>query len=126
MVPEVKKNRKYRFLINGCKLLALISALVLSLALVSCTGPTRGKLVLEAKEAIERADPVMGDWQGSWKRDDESDLGLLVAQVIAQGAGKYRANFLRQLYYEKSDSAFANIGGEAAGGCDCAVQREKL
>jgi len=100
MVPEVKKNRKYRFVINPAglpdKIMALIWALVLSLALVSCTGPARGKLVLEAKEAIERADPVMGDWQGSWKRDDESDSGLLVAQVIAQGAGKYRANFLKE------------------------------
>lgn len=96
MVPEVKKNRKYRFVINGCKITALIWALVLSLAMVSCTGPARGKLVLEAKEAIERADPVMGDWQGSWKRDGESDSGLLVAQVIAQGAGKYRANFLKE------------------------------
>lgn len=96
MVPKVKKNRKYRFLINGCKLLALISTLVLSLALVTYTDPARCKLVLEAKEAIERADPVMGDWQGSWKRDDESDSGLLVAQVIAQGAGKYRANFLKE------------------------------
>ena len=96
MVPEIKKNRKYRFEIHSCKITALISALVLSLALASCAGSARDKLVLEAREAIERADLFMGDWQGSWKLDDESDSGPLVAQVIAQGAGKYRANFLEE------------------------------
>ena len=96
MVPEIKKNRKYRLLINGCKITALISALILSVALVSCAGPAGGKLVREAKKAIERVDPVMGDWQGIWKLDDESDSGPLVAQVIALGAGKYRANFLEE------------------------------
>jgi hypothetical protein len=96
MVPEIKKNRKYRFEIHGCKITALISALVLSLALASCAGPARDKLVLEAREAIERADPVMGDWQGSWKLDDESDSGPLVTHVIALGQGKYRAKFLEE------------------------------
>ena len=95
MVPEVEKNRKYRFVINGCKLLALISALVLSLAPASCTGPARGKLVLEAKEAIERADPVMGDWQGT-STSHNGTKSPLAAQVIALGKGKYRANFLEE------------------------------
>jgi len=96
MVPKVKKNRKYRFVISSCKIITLVSALVLSLALVSCTGPTRGKLVMEAKEAIERVDPVMGDWQGSWRLNDGSDSGPLVAQVIALGKGEYRVNFFEE------------------------------
>jgi HEAT repeat protein len=50
----------------------------------------------EAKEAIESADPVMGDWQGSWKLDDGNDSGQLVTHVIALGQGKYRAKFLKK------------------------------
>jgi len=96
MVREVKKNRKYHFLISGCKIIALISALVLPLALASCAGPAGGKLVLEAKKAIERSDLFMGDWQGSWRLDDGSDSGPVVAQVIALGKGNYRANFLEE------------------------------
>ena len=87
MVPEVKKNGK---------IIAGISMVVFSLALVSCTGPAGGKLVLEAKKAIERADLFMGDWQGSWRLNDGSDSGPVVAQVIALGKGKYRANLLEE------------------------------
>ncbi|MHC4890457.1 MAG: hypothetical protein ACYTEO_13450, partial [Planctomycetota bacterium] len=83
MVREVKKNRK---------IIAGISMVALSLALVSCTGPTGGKLVREATKALESTDPVMGDWQGSWRLDDGSNSGQVVAQVIALGTGKYRAN----------------------------------
>jgi len=100
MVSEKRKNGKYRFFINPAelpgKITALISALILSLALASCAGPAGGKLVREAKKVIESVDPVMGDWQGSWKLNDESDSGLLVAQVIALGKGKYRANLLEE------------------------------
>jgi hypothetical protein len=87
MIPEAKKNRK---------IIAGISMVVLSLALVSCTGPAGGKLVLEAKKAIERADLFMGDWQGSWRLNDGSDSASLAAQVIALGKGKYRANLLEE------------------------------
>ena len=65
----------------------------LSLFLSSCADLLVSGPALEAKRAIEAADPAMGDWQGSWKLDDESDSGSLVAQVIALGKGTYRANF---------------------------------
>ena len=87
MIPKAKKNGK---------IIAGISMVVLSLALVSCTGPAGGKLVLEAKKAIERADLFMGDWQGSWRLNDGSDSGPVVAQVIALGKGKYRVNLLEE------------------------------
>ena len=94
MVPKIKeKNTKRRPLINFCKIITCISVLVLSLFLASCAGPLGGDPVLEAKKAIAGADPAMGDWQGSWRLDDESDSGPLVAQVIALGDGGYTANF---------------------------------
>jgi hypothetical protein len=96
MVPEVKKNRKHRFFIKGCKIIALLSALFLSLALASCTGPARSKFIQEARVAIERADLFMGDWEGNWTLDDGSDSGPVVAHVIALGQGKYRAKFLEE------------------------------
>jgi hypothetical protein len=53
-------------------------------------------MVREATKALESTDPVMGDWQGSWRLDDGSNSGQVVAQVIALGTGKYRANFLKE------------------------------
>jgi hypothetical protein len=103
------KNTKYSFLTNGGQAegmdriksafggtVALISLLFLSLFLSSCADHLAGGSALEARRAIEAADPAMGDWQGSWKLDDDSDSGPLVAQVIALGEGTYRANFFGQ------------------------------
>ena len=95
MILEVTmKNGRYGFLINGGKTITLISVLFLSLFLSSCAGLMAGDPAFEARRDIEAADPAMGDWEGSWKLEDESDSGPLVAQVIALGKGKYRVNFL--------------------------------
>ncbi len=69
---------------------------LLSVLLSSCAGPLAVDPVFEARTAIESADAAMGDWEGSWKLEDESDSGPLVAQVIALGKGKYRANLLEE------------------------------
>ncbi len=97
MIPEVTmRNGRYSSLINDGGTVALISLLFLSLFLSSCADLLVSGPALEARRAIEAADPAMGDWQGSWKLDDESDSGLLAAQVIALGKGTYRANFYGQ------------------------------
>ena len=96
----IRKNRKCRFQCISDKNTSLKSCavvlLVLSLAVVSCAGPVRCKYEQEAKAEIEKLDPFMGDWQGSWRLDDGTDSGPLVAQVIALGQGKYRANALEE------------------------------
>ncbi len=77
--------------INGRNVVICVSLLVLSVLLSSCIGPVTVDPVVEARVGIESADSVMGDWEGSWKLDDESDSGPVVAQVIALGKGKYTA-----------------------------------
>jgi len=57
-------------------------------------------LLAEAKQAVEAADPYMGDWQGTWTTEDGYESGPLVAQVIALGKNTYRANFHIEFNYE--------------------------
>jgi len=97
MVQEViKENKEYRFLANGCKIIICVLAFALSVLLSSCAGPMAVDPVFEARTAIESADAAMGDWEGSWKLEDESDYGPLVAQVIALGKDGYQANLLEE------------------------------
>jgi hypothetical protein len=64
------------------------------LLLSSCAGLPGGDPVLEARKALERCDPFMGDWRGSWKLADESESGPMTAQVIVLAEGIYKANLL--------------------------------
>ncbi|MFB0554069.1 MAG: DUF1080 domain-containing protein [Phycisphaerae bacterium] len=97
MTQEViKENKEYRFLVNGRKIIICVLAFALSLLLSSCAGPLAIDPVLEARQAIENADAAMGDWEGSWKLEDESDSGRVVTQVIALGKGEYRAKVLEE------------------------------
>lgn len=73
--------------------IAIILVCVLFLTLSANAGPEKDKMIQEARKALENADPLMGDWQGSWSLDDGTDSGSLVAQVIALGKGTYKANF---------------------------------
>jgi len=97
MVLEMsKKHTLYHFLIEGCKIVTLVTTIVLSTALPLAASSATSKLIQEAKEAIESADPFMGDWQGSWKLNDGSDSGPLASQVIALGKGQYQLNLLEE------------------------------
>lgn len=95
-----KENRKYRFHCTDNKNTSLKSCtvvlLVLSTALASCAEPVKYNYMEQTKAELEKLDPFMGDWQGSWRLDDGTDSGPLAAHVIALGDGKYRAKLLEQ------------------------------
>jgi hypothetical protein len=91
----ISENRKCRFWVASLKLCIFV-VLVLSVVPALYGGPLRGEFEQEAKAELERLDPFMGDWGGSWKLDDGTDTGQVCAQVIALGGGRYRANFIEQ------------------------------
>jgi hypothetical protein len=101
------------FLINGYKVITVVLAFVLSILLSSCAGPMVVDPVLEARTAIESADTAMGDWQGSWKLDDESDSGPLIAQVIALGKDGYKANLREE--FDTPDEPIVVLEGQHDG-----------
>jgi hypothetical protein len=114
MVQEVtKKNKEYRFLVNDCKITVCVLACVLSVLLSSCAGPMAVDPVFEARGAIESADAAMGDWEGSWELEDESDYGRVVTQVIALGKGNYRAKVLEE--FDTSEEPIAVLDGRRDG-----------
>ncbi len=114
MVQEViKENKEYRFLANGCKIIICVLAFALSVLLSSCAGPMAVDPVVEARGAIESADAAMGDWEGSWKLEDESDSGQVVTQVIALGKGEYRAKVLEE--FDTREEPIAELDGERDG-----------
>jgi len=108
-----KKAGRRVFLINGRKIITCVLLFVLSVLLSSCAGPLAVDPILEARTAIESADTAMGDWQGSWKLDDESDSGQVVTQVIALGKDKYRANVLGE--FDTREEPIAELDGERDG-----------
>jgi hypothetical protein len=91
----IRENRECRFQGTSLKS-SIVLLLVLSVGMASCAGFKKGESLRKAKAEIERLDPFMGDWRGSWKLDDGTDTGPVMAQVIALGDGKYRANFIEQ------------------------------
>lgn len=78
------------------KMIAVVLAGAVFAVLPSCAQPEKNKFIQEAKKAIDNADPAMGCWQGSWRLNDETESGPLVAQVIAWGQQKYQVNLLEQ------------------------------
>lgn len=114
MVPEVRKNvTRYRFLINSYKIITFTLAFILPFLLSSCAGPQGVDPVLETKKAMAAADPAMGDWQGSWKLNDGTDSGPLVAQVISLGKGEYRAKVLD--VFDRQTETIAILDGKLEG-----------
>jgi hypothetical protein len=93
-----KKSEPSRFTAYG-KGVAIVLACISFMAVSGTAGPENNKMVREARKAMDRADPFMGDWQGNWTLDDGYTSGPLVAQVIALGKGEYRANFHGEFDY---------------------------
>jgi len=101
------------FSINGRNVVVYVWFLALSVLLSSCMGPVAVDPVLEAKVGIEIADSAMGDWQGSWKLDDESDSGPVVTQVIALGQGQYTAKVTTE--FDTREEPIAVLDGQRDG-----------
>ncbi len=101
------------FSINGRNVVMCVSLLALSVLLSSCMGPAAVDPTVEARMGIESADSAMGDWEGSWKLDDESDSGPVVTQVIALGQGKYRAKVMTE--FDTREEPIAVLEGQRDG-----------
>jgi hypothetical protein len=95
-----------------CPLFSVLCCL-LSVLLSSCAGPLAVDPVVEARKAILSADTAMGDWEGSWKLEDESDSGPVVTQVIDLGKGKYRAKVLEE--FDTREEPIAVLDGQRDG-----------
>ncbi|MHC4244425.1 MAG: hypothetical protein ACYSU4_18620, partial [Planctomycetota bacterium] len=100
-------------LINGRNVVMCVSLLALSVLLSSCMGPVAVDPTVEARMGIESADSVMGDWEGTWKLDDESDSGPVVTQVRALGQGKYEAKVMRE--FDTREEPIAVLDGQRDG-----------
>ena len=101
------------FSINSRNVVICVSMLMLSVLLSSCMGPMTVDPITEASMEIESADSVMGDWEGTWKLDDESDSGPVVTQVIALGQGKYRAKVMTA--FDTREEPIAELDGQRNG-----------
>ena len=105
----IKKNRKCRCAnMKSC----VVVLLVLSMAFASCAGPVKSKYMEQTKIELEKLDPFMGDWQGTWRLDDGSDSGPVVAQVIVLGQGKYRVKFLEEFEFDVRLPVIATLEGQ--------------
>jgi len=110
-MSEIRGQLRPLFLPQGILWIALCS--LLSVLLSSCAGPLAVDPVLEARTAIESADAAMGDWEGSWKLEDESDSGRVVTQVIALGKGNYIAKVLEE--FDTREEPIAVLDGQQDG-----------
>ena len=91
----IKQKNQHSYFFTIAILWISISILIPS----THAGLNKDRMIREARQALEKADPFMGDWQGGWSLDDGTDSGELVAQVIALGKGTYKANFNGEFDY---------------------------
>jgi len=94
---------------HNCKSAAVMLLLFLSSVCYSLPQSVRDELLLEAQKAIDSADVFMGDWYGSRRKADGSDIGSLSAQVISLGKGEYRANLIEE--FNKRSEPIAVLKG---------------
>jgi hypothetical protein len=104
-----KKKRMCRFHYTIARSLP-VCLLVLSMVLASCAEPEKCRDIEKIRAELEKLDPFMGNWQGTWRLDDGTDSGPVVAQVIALGQGKYRAKFLEE--FDIRMPAIAELEGQ--------------
>jgi hypothetical protein len=58
-------------------IIAVILVCGLMFGLTAEAGAQQNRLLRQAKEALEKADPYVGDWQGDHTYDDGSDSGQI-------------------------------------------------
>jgi hypothetical protein len=90
-----------------------VSLLAFTVLLSSCMGPVAVDPITEARMGLEKADPYMGDWEGSWELNDGSDSGPLATQVIALGKGKYTAKIMTA--FDTREKPIAVLEGQRDG-----------
>jgi hypothetical protein len=77
-----------------------------------CADSPDPKWAEESKQAIEKADPVMGDWQGTFTQRNKKTWPL-VAQVVALGKGRYHATVLPA--FDRRTTMIASLEGVTTG-----------
>ncbi len=122
IIKKTTKSMEHLSVTGRSGIIAAILACMLLSGLASEGLAQQDRALRQAKKAMEKADPFMGDWQGSWTLDDGYETGPLVAQVLALGKEGYRANFHIEFEYEwppffvldgKSESSSVSINGRA-------------
>jgi len=86
----------------------MIVILTCSVIMYSCAGSGKRQANLH-ETATREIDAIMGDWQGRVVRHD-GGVTPLVAQVIALGAGEYRAKVLPE--FDRRVPPLAVLGGK--------------
>ncbi len=96
---------------GGVRTIIVMATCLSALVLLSCAGLKRPPEA-SPEAAVEPLDPLSGDWQGSWVSDD-GETGSVVAQVIALGNGRYRANLLPE--FNRRYSSVPAVEGQRSG-----------
>jgi len=107
----ILKGTKLKSKYQARKTVAGVLVLVLFLALLSDASSANKTLAGKARQAqeeIEFVDFAMGDYQGIWVSNDGTKSPL-VAQIIALGNRRYRANFLEE--FNKPDRPIVSLTG---------------
>ena len=89
--------------------LLLLAAAWVFPALITPAAPAADvKLLEESRQAMEKADPFMGDWEGIFTQRNKKTAPL-VAQVVALGKDRYHATLLPE--FDKRTTTIANLEG---------------
>jgi len=90
------------------RMIAALAVLAAAAAFPMRAAPADESLVQESRQAIESADPFMGDWQGTFTQRNKKTWPLAV-QVVALGKERYHATFLPA--FDKRTTAIAGLEG---------------
>jgi hypothetical protein len=74
--------------------MVLFAAAMLLFAAAAAGAQPDENAAREALAALERVDPFMGDWQGTFKQRNLKTSTPMVAQIVALGKGRYHASLL--------------------------------